>query len=70
MKFSLLCLSALVASTSAFVLPTQRPAAVAGSSATQLQVAAEVINGEAKPRRTRQVCDTGWNQFVVLLLSV
>ena len=58
MKFSLLCLSAICASTAtAFVLPTQRPASVASApSTTQLQVAAEVINGETKPRRTRQVC--------------
>ena len=58
MKFSLLCLLALGAtSTSAFVLPTQRPAAALVSSATQLQVAAEpeVMNGVVKPRKTRQV---------------
>lgn len=59
MKFSLLCLSAICASTTtAFVLPTQRLAAVVGSvssSTTQLNVAAEVVNGETKPRRTRQV---------------
>ena len=58
MKFSLLCLSAICASTTtAFVLPTQRPATVVGSvsSTTQLNVATEVVNGETKPRRTRQV---------------
>ena len=74
MKFSLLCLSALVASGSAFVMPTQHPATAAaavGSSTTQLQVAAEVVNGETKPRRTREVCCdsvTVWRNAFALCL--
>ena len=60
MKFSLLCLSALASTTSAFLIPiTQRSAAVSVSSrGTQLQVASEpeIMEGVSKPRRTRQVC--------------
>lgn len=61
MKFSLLCLAAIgaVTTTEAFIIPTPRPTAAAvassSSSKTQLQVAAEIVNGETKPRRTRQV---------------
>lgn len=58
MKISVLCLAAALASTAnAFVVP--RPSAAAAttlaSSSTQLGVAAEIVNTETKPRRTRKV---------------
>jgi hypothetical protein len=52
-------ISLCLAATNAFVIPTpstaSRQAATGISSATRLQVAAEIVNGETKPRKTREV---------------
>lgn len=60
MKFSLLCLATLAATSNAFVQPGQqhRSALQSSTATTQLKVAADVVNEEVKPRRTREVRKT------------
>ena len=66
---SLAVLAAAVASTNAFVAPqfaTSKAATVSSPSALSM-VAAEIVNGETKPRKTREVsCDRSSWKTVIL----